>query len=136
MSILHIGNTRFAPEQRHFIAEGGEAEIYELSSNLCVKLFKSPTHPQFAGKEEFAKTLREAARVRLEELQKKLPAFPTSMPPLVITPQDFVVDDDGRIHGYTMQFLKGASCLFELKDRSFKDRNKLDDKEIIRIFLE
>ena len=99
------------------IGKGGEADIFELSDKVALKLFKQPNHPDLIGFPEEQK----AAQFRIEEHQTKLKEFPKRLPQHVITPQALATDRNGKIVGYTMEFLKGAELLLRYGDRAFRN---------------
>lgn len=65
------------------LGEGGEADIYQ-QGKLAVKIFKPPGHPDFSGFPE----QQQAAKIKLMEIQKKLPLFPKGLSNRVIAPLD------------------------------------------------
>lgn len=96
--------------------KGGEADVYQISPDLVVKVFKPPNHPDFTGSPEEQR----AAVRRIEEHQKKLPAFPKGFPAKVVVPQGLLKDRTGSIIGYSMSFIGGAEPLFRFSQRDFR----------------
>lgn len=105
------------------LGQGGEAEIWPFGPDHVVKIFKRPDHPDFDGQPD----AQAAAKIRIEEHQTKLPAFPKGMPSGVVVPESLAVDRKGRIAGYTMRMLKGAEVLLRYTQRSFRQGVKTDD---------
>lgn len=97
------------------IGKGGEADIYKLSDDLVVKVYKQPDHPDLVGSKED----QDAAKYRLDQCQLKLPAIPKNLPPNVITPIS-LAQVRKRIGGYSMKFVKGANTLMAYSDMNFK----------------
>jgi hypothetical protein len=64
------------------LGQGGEAEVYRLPDDRALKWWKPPDHPDFAGD---AAAGAAAAR-RIDELQRKLAAFPAGLPARVVAP--------------------------------------------------
>ena len=127
---IFVGNQKIILRPNQAIGKGGEADIFNVGGgNEVVKIFKSPTHPDLIGFPEE----QEAARRRIEEQQKKLPAFPKGLPGRVIQPQELAFDKGGRIAGYTMRFLKGAEVLFRFGERSFRE-GKIPNQTVVEIF--
>lgn len=88
------------------IAQGGEAEIYELGSDRVVKLFKTARHADVAG----IPALEAAATARLVEHQAKLPAFPRGLPARVVAPTSLAtLTRRGELVGYAMPRVPGAA---------------------------
>jgi H/ACA ribonucleoprotein complex subunit 3 len=100
------------------IGKGGEADIYDIGSGLVLKLFKQSDHPDLNG---FPQD-QQAAIDRLNEHQKKLPAFPKNLPAKVISPVDLATNSKGSaIIGYTMKFFKGYEVLLKYADKSYRN---------------
>jgi len=113
------------------IGKGGEADVFEYKGR-AVKIFKPPDHPDFQGLPEDQR----AARERLTEHQKKLPAFPRYLPQRVIVPEALVYDQNGKkVVGYVMQYLPHTELLLRYADRAFRKAGIKTD-EIIKIFLD
>lgn len=110
--------------------KGGEADVFLIGPNEVAKIFKPPSHPDFDG----LPLEQEGARQRIQEHQKKLPAFPSGLPDKVITPHDILLGSDKRICGYTMPFLDDAEVLFRYGDRKFRESGILIE-DVINIFL-
>jgi H/ACA ribonucleoprotein complex subunit 3 len=116
------------------IGRGGEAEVFDIGYNRALKIFKGPDHPDFLGQPN-EDELREAARRRIAEHQKKLPAFPSGLPSRVITPKKLAMDKKGRIVGYSMEFIKGAEVLLRYTDSSFRGTG-IDSNDVVRLFMD
>src|SRR5262245_30012230 len=105
---VFVKDKRFTLKPSRSIGKGGEADVFDLDGALALKLFKPPTHPDFAGD----KALQEMATRRLAEQQAKLSDFPTHLPETVIAPLELARDSlAGRVVGYTMRLLRGAELL-------------------------
>ena len=114
---------------RQLIGQGGEAEVYRISSTTAVKVFKSPSHPDYAHHSQAQKV----AAARLDVHQQKLRQFPAPLPERVIVPQDLVSNRAGRqILGYTMALLSGAEVLWRYSQRSF--RQSVSAQVMVAIF--
>jgi tRNA A-37 threonylcarbamoyl transferase component Bud32 len=87
------------------LAEGGEAEVYDLGDGTVVKRFKPPGHPDFAG-DAAAQAL---VTSRLDEHQRKLRAFPANLPARVVTPRSLAFADKSErvVVGYRMTKVAG-----------------------------
>ncbi|MFA5166217.1 MAG: hypothetical protein WC449_02840 [Candidatus Paceibacterota bacterium] len=99
------------------LGEGGEADIYQ-QGKLAVKIFKPPGHPDFSGFPE----QQQAAKIKLLEIQKKLPLFPKGLSNRVIAPLDFVYNEAGEIIGYAMALVSNGELLLKFSDKIFRDR--------------
>jgi hypothetical protein len=108
------------------IAKGGEADIFQISPTEVLKLYKQPDHPDLVGRPGE----QDAAKFRLEEHQRKLPAFPTGLPPDAIGPLDLAYVN-GKIGGYTMRFIDGANTLMAYSDMNFKQAVHFEDLSVI-----
>ncbi|MDO8668847.1 MAG: RIO1 family regulatory kinase/ATPase [Candidatus Buchananbacteria bacterium] len=87
------------------LGRGGEAIIYTLKPGIVAKIFLKPDAPEFAEDPE----LREAAWVRIEEMQTKLFSFPKDLPAELVTPTGVLVNGRNRVFGYVMPFINGTS---------------------------
>lgn len=87
------------------LAQGGEAEVYDLGDGTVLKHFKPPEHPDFAG-DAAAQALVAA---RLAEHQRKLRAFPPNLPARVVTPRSLAFADKSErtVVGYRMTKVDG-----------------------------
>jgi len=125
-------------EPHNIIGEGGEAEIYRVDKNDVVKIFKPPSHPEFAGSNAFAQAQQTAARIRIEECQSKLPSFPRILSPYVVTPQLLAYDSDNqnnrKIAGYTMPLISPSYSLLDLSQRAFRKTGGISTEFVLDIF--
>ncbi len=87
------------------LAEGGEAEVYDLHDGTVVKWFKPPQHPDFAGDAQAQAQVAD----RLAEHQHKLRAFPAGLPSQVVTPRALAYADQAQrtVGGYRMTKVAG-----------------------------
>ncbi|AFY40224.1 hypothetical protein Lepto7376_4095 [[Leptolyngbya] sp. PCC 7376] len=121
---------KLSPQQ--IIGQGGEAEVYTLSSTEVVKLFKSPQHPSFTN-DTNAQT---AAKERILQHQQKLIQFPKGLPENVLALKDLVTDKSNKIVGYTMSYLKDAQPLYRYGDRRFREQNGISHQQITNLFIQ
>lgn len=126
--IVYLNGKKISLSPSKSIGKGGEADVFDIGSNLVVKLFKQPDHPDFLFQSD-----KVAARIRIEEHQKKLPAFPKGLPARVICPIDLATNKSGKkILGYSMKFLRGMNVLLKYSDKSF--RTVVSDDTVIETF--
>ena len=123
----YIGGRRVIVTPTMSIGKGGEADIFDVGG-VALKLFKPSDHPDLAGEPEE----QTKAKRRIEEHQRKLPAFPKNLPPKVVVPMDLAKNRSGQIIGYTMRFLRGAEVLLRYADKIF--RQGVDPNDVIAIF--
>ncbi len=97
MNVLLEGK-RIALDDSMLLGEGGEARVYRVGAR-ALKLFHSP----------------DAAKVA------KLGAFPRGLPRAVIAPEALLRDAKGRVVGYAMPVLEGATDAIRLAQRRFRD---------------
>ncbi len=117
MTTVYLNGNPLKLDAKHIIGQGGEAVIYDIGNNLVLKLYKQPNHPDFSNQPDIQKAVRE----RLDEYQDKLRAFPSNLPPEVITPLVSVTDAQrNRILGYTMKKVSGATELIRYTDKAFR----------------
>lgn len=129
MPDVYIDGKRRRLDPAAAIGKGGEADVYDLGGGTVLKLFKPPDHPDLDGLPDE----QQAARRRILEHQKKLPAFPRGLPPKVVVPQGLVKDSRGTIIGYTMPFLQGGEVLMRYTQKSFRQGVPSDDmRDILR----
>ncbi|MFP2931170.1 hypothetical protein ACLESO_39450 [Pyxidicoccus sp. 3LG] len=99
------------------LGKGGEADVYDLGDGRALKLFKPPDHPDYTG----LLAEQAAARVRLDEHQRKLRAFPAGLPGRVVTPQALATDRKGQsVLGYAMRKLDAVEPLRRFGEPSFR----------------
>lgn len=100
------------------IGSGGEADVYGLSPDRALKVFKSPRHPDFAG----WPAAQKAASARIAEHQNKLREFPSGLPSRVVAPQVLAKSQKsrGRIAGYAMRRVAGAEPLYRFSEPRFR----------------
>ncbi|MDO8571960.1 MAG: hypothetical protein Q7R79_04745 [bacterium] len=111
------------------IGQGGEAEVYSIGGGKVAKIFKQPNHPDFAH----SAAMKAAVKTRIEEYQRKLPAFPGSLPKNVVTPQELISDGGGkRVLGYTMDFLKDMEVLKRYSDKMF--RKGIPQRDVVELY--
>jgi hypothetical protein len=101
------------------VGKGGEADVYQISGDRAVKIFKAPTHPDFlASPHEQA-----AAKLRINEHQHKLPAFPKNLPSRVVVPEDLATNVSGsQIVGYSMRLVQPSEVLLRYSDKVFRSQ--------------
>ena len=107
MATIYLDGQRLRLDPSQAIGKGGEADIYDLGDGRALKLFKTASHPDFAGFPDQAK----AAERKIAEHQRKLPAFPKGLPSHVIAPLALAKDQNAQIVGYAMPLVKGATEL-------------------------
>lgn len=106
MATIELEGKRLRLDPSQAIGKGGEADIYDLGDGRAFKLFKTATHPDFAGFPDQARTAEE----KITEHQHKLPAFPQGLPANVVAPLALATQGK-RIVGYAMRLLRGATEL-------------------------
>ncbi len=110
---VYVQGRKVTLHPRNAIGKGGEADVYKLGRKLALKLFKTPDHPDFRPFPDQA----QAAEARLDELQTKLRQFPDLGCREIVGPVDLATDRcGGRILGYTMPLVAGASPLSRFGD--------------------
>ncbi|SEU00955.1 hypothetical protein [Stigmatella erecta] len=114
---IYLEGKRVRVDPSRSLGKGGEADVFDLGDGRALKLFKPPEHPDYQGLPEE----QAAARIRLDEHQRKLPAFPRLLPPRVVVPQTLATDRKGRrVLGYAMRKLEGAEPLRRFSDPAFR----------------
>src|SRR3989344_2065465 len=112
------------------VGKGGEADIYRKGGE-AYKVFKSPSHPDLVG----SPMLQKEARERIAEHQKKLPAFPKNLPSRIASPGELLLDKNGGIVGYQMEFIENGEVLLRYGERSFREQGISDD-DVRVIFMD
>lgn len=137
MPTVYIEKNAVKLTAKDLIAEGGEAEIYQINSSTVVKLFKQDTHPQYQLKGPAAKAMQTAARARIKEIQQKLPQFPHALAPNVVEPEQLVYDTKDfkrQIIGFTMPLISPAHCLRDYAQRAFRESSGAGLETIVELF--
>lgn len=113
------------------IGSGGEADIYKLSARTVLKLYKKPTDPTYANDPDAQK----GAKLRLDEQQQKLPAFPKDLPAEIVAPSLLAYGTQtGKIVGYTMPFIDGKEVLLRLGDKRYREVGGIDGNAVVSTF--
>jgi len=117
-------------EPAQLLGKGGEADVYDLGDGRALKLFKPPDHPDHQG----LPAQQQAARMRLDEHQTKLRAFPAGLPPGVVTPLALATDKKGKtVLGYAMSLVSGAEPLLRYGEASFR-RAGVRSAQVVELF--
>ncbi len=131
-SSVYINGRRYRLQPSDIIGQGGEATVYRCAPDEVVKVFIDPNDPILAHEPD----LRRSAQERLDEHQRKLPAFPTGLSSHVITPRALGYDQPsgGLIVSYTMRYLDGLAVLMNYADRRFCRQAGIDGNQTVQVF--
>src|SRR3989338_4204999 len=110
---VYVKGSRITLNPKNIIGEGGEAKIY-LYKNSAIKIY----HPNLLSR-------------RREE---KLKVFPRNLPANVITPADLVLDQDGKVIGFSMEFIEDGEALIALSNKRF--RENFSSEKTAKVFLD
>ncbi|MDR0859826.1 MAG: hypothetical protein LBO09_02335 [Candidatus Peribacteria bacterium] len=113
------------------IGAGQEAVVYDIGHGMVAKLYRQPNDPYYSH----SIAEQQSARIRIATIKKKLSAFPTHLPPNVISPKALLTDPTGEIIGYVMPFIKGAETLLTYGDLLYREGKNISNNEIRDIFL-
>ncbi|NEO87255.1 MAG: hypothetical protein F6J87_23790, partial [Spirulina sp. SIO3F2] len=89
---VYINKKRIKLKPKDAIGKGGEADVFRWGTTQVIKLFKPPTHPDYAH----SLVEQQGAERRLAEHQQKLRQFPQNLPSKAIAPQELVYDAHRR----------------------------------------
>ena len=126
---MNLGGRTVLLDPARAIGKGGEADVYDIGGGRALKIFKPPDHPDFEG----SPAEQQGARQRLQDHQKKLPAFPKGLPPHVVVPEEFAMEGR-RVVGYSMRFLRGAEVLYRYGEKPFREGTGIPDDDVTLIF--
>jgi len=130
MPDVYVASKRLSLDPSKVIGKGGEADIYDIGGGKALKLFKTPSHPDFTGEPRE----QEAARERIKIHQTKLLSFPKNLPSRVIAPEELATDAAGKqIKGFTMRFVRHAELIMRYGDRKFREAGVGNDV-VLRLF--
>ncbi|MEZ4369022.1 MAG: hypothetical protein R2939_22485, partial [Kofleriaceae bacterium] len=106
---VYVDGAPVAVLAKHRLAQGGEADVFDLGDGRVLKLWKPPTHPDLVG-DPLAQA---AAAARLDEHQHKLRELPPGLPAQVVTPTALAVAGrrGGRVVGFVMPRVRGEHLL-------------------------
>jgi len=90
-------------ELRMLLAQGGEAEVYDLGDGRVVKWWKPADHPDFAGNA----VAQAAAAKRIAEGGPRLRALPARLPASVVAPIGLALSRKREVVGYVMPKIGG-----------------------------
>src|SRR3989344_3756742 len=110
---VYVKGSRITLNPKNIIGEGGEAKIY-LYKNSAVKIY----HPNLLSR-------------RREE---KLKVFPRNLPSNVIAPMELVIDQNGKVIGFSMEFIEDAEALIALSNKRFRENFSSD--KAVKVFLD
>lgn len=88
---------------RRLLAQGGEAEVYDLGDGRVVKWWKPADHPDFAGN----RAAQAAAAKRIAEGGARLQALPARLPASVVAPIGLARSRKREVIGYVMPKIAG-----------------------------
>lgn len=131
-STVYIKGRAYRLSPTDVIGQGGEATIFKLDPRTALKVYRDSSDPAYTGKPHD----QAAARARLNEHQRKLPAFPKGLPAQVVAPVDlaFTAAVNGMVAGYTMPFLDGMEVLLSYGDRKYREQGGIDSNQVVTIF--
>ncbi len=128
---VYVGGRRISLDPTKSIGKGGEADVYLISADKALKVFKPPTHPDLEGLPDEQKV----ARLRIEEHQTKLREFPNNLPTRIVVPEELATNRSGdKVVGYVMRFLKGAEVLYRYTERSFRQQGGVSQDAVASVF--
>lgn len=132
------GLERVRLDQSNLLGEGGEAEVFDLGATVpgkVFKLFKPPTHADFAGDDEASTRNRDGAKARIAEMQRKLKDFPSGLPPRVIAPNILGYAKDGKvIVGFGMDAVRNAVTFRDLCQSAYRTSAGVSNNDIVTLF--
>ena len=121
------------------IGAGLEAEVFRTNINgrlVAAKVFLTYDHPSFDGMPN-ERSLREEARNRLREHQRKLPALPRNLPQGILGLIDLLTGRDNQIAGYTMDLLpQGSESARLFADPEFRTNHDITNADIVPLLLD
>jgi len=130
--IVYLNKKKLNLSPSKSIGKGGEADIFDIGHGQVLKVYKQPNHPDFTG----CKLEQQMATIRLDEHQKKLPAFPKNLPGRVVTPIDLATNKPRtRILGYSMKFMKGYEVLLRYAERRYRSAG-VSNELVVRTFMD
>jgi len=113
------------------IGKGGEADVYKIDAATVLKLFKRANDPDYIGDVN----AQQGAELRIQEQQRKLPAFPSHLPIEVVAPTALAYNKAGtEVVGYTMPFVSDMEVLMRLGDRQYRETSGIDGNQVVDTF--
>ena len=129
---IYVGGKKMTIAPTQAIGKGGEADIYDIGNGQALKVFKSPTHPDFLGQP----AAQRAAEVRLQVHQTKLKEFPKGLPSRVVAPLDLATDGSKKnVVGYAMRFVSGGEHFLRLAEPLFR-QTECDGARVTNLFAD
>lgn len=104
---------QIALDKTHYIAGGGEGEIYAKNGN-AYKIYHDPSKMIPDGK------INELAQIQL---------------PNVLNPTDIIKDSKGKSVGFVMKYVSDTEFLVKLFSKGFRVKNSIDDAMIRALVL-
>lgn len=132
MQSVYINGKPTRLDPRKALGKGGEADVYRYGKRQALKIWKGAEHPDLQGLPDE----QAAAQQRLELYQRKMPAFPRSLPERVVAPNQWATDASGNcLVGYTMPLIADAEPLYRYTDRAFRAQG-ISQETVQRILLD
>ncbi len=113
-------------ELRQLLAQGGEAEVYDLGDGRVVKWWKPADHPDFAGNA----VAQAAAAKRIAEGGARLAALPGRLPACVVAPIGLARSRTKQVVGYVMPKVAGEP-LFSLGESRWRRAHAVDIQAVL-----
>ncbi len=115
--VVYMAGRRLKLQASQSIGKGGEADVFDDGNGRAIKIFKSPSHADYAG----FPAEQKAAEARLALHQTKLRQFPAPLPQGVVAPRELVTDRGGQvIVGYAMDRVAAAEPLLRYGEPCFR----------------
>jgi len=129
MKTVYIDQKAYKLQQE--VGSGQEAVVYALDNKYVAKIYREPNDSIYLNNTIEQK----GAILRLQQIGKKLKAFPTNLPGNIIHPLKMVKNKAGKVIGYVMHRVDNADTLLQYGNRNFREKNKISNNDIREIFL-
>lgn len=114
------------------IGEGGEAIIHvvEIKGEKEVfKQFRKPSDTLYTKEEG------QLAKLRIAEYAQKLNEFP-KLSQRIIAPKSIILEQDGSVAGYTMEFINRSTPLSKILHRDDRSKTGYSINQVVELFLD
>ena len=102
------------------VAKGGEATVYR-NGDVAFKHFM-PFSPVSGDTPEANENRRQVIERKMEEIRKKIRAFPAGLPHTIVAPYDLVLSEEDGVVGFLLPFVSGKPFRFWL-DTEWQEEN-------------
>lgn len=117
------------------LGEGGEADVFKVSSTHVAKIYKQEDHESFVSlPAPLAQEAKMLAKQKLTLVNKKLREYPQGLGHNVLAPNELILDDKGMVAGFIMRLIDNPLTWLQFVDPARRKGNLAND-QITKLLL-